>query len=104
MVFSDHELDYITPIITDVLEKECGREGYQTEEIYLHIGTMIETPRACLRADKIAATKNIQFLLFGGNDLTQLVFGVSQADTYSYLVIIDIFIETIFNFLTFLFC
>ena len=43
------------------------------------IGTMIEVPRACLVADKIA--KEADFLSFGTNDLTQTTFGFSRDDT-----------------------
>jgi pyruvate, orthophosphate dikinase len=42
------------------------------------IGTMIELPRACIRADEIAA--HAQFFSFGTNDLTQTTLGVSRDD------------------------
>jgi len=42
------------------------------------IGTMIETPRAALRADEIA--KEADFFSFGTNDLTQMTFGFSRDD------------------------
>jgi pyruvate,orthophosphate dikinase len=42
------------------------------------IGTMIELPRACIRADEIAA--HADFLSFGTNDLTQTTLGVSRDD------------------------
>lgn len=42
------------------------------------IGTMIETPRACLIADKIA--EHVDFISFGTNDLTQLTYGFSRDD------------------------
>jgi pyruvate,orthophosphate dikinase len=42
------------------------------------IGTMIETPRAALRADEIA--EEADFFSFGTNDLTQLTFGFSRDD------------------------
>ena len=51
------------------------------------IGTMIELPRACLIADKIA--KHADFFSFGTNDLTQTTFGYSRDDVggfiYDYL-------------------
>ena len=43
------------------------------------IGTMIETPRACLIAGQLALT--VDFVSFGTNDLTQMVFGFSRDDT-----------------------
>ena len=45
------------------------------------IGTMIETPRAALRADELAEVAD--FFSFGTNDLTQMTFGFSRDDVES---------------------
>jgi pyruvate,orthophosphate dikinase len=45
------------------------------------IGTMVETPRAAIRADEIA--EEADFFSFGTNDLTQLTFGFSRDDVES---------------------
>lgn len=45
------------------------------------IGTMVETPRAAVRADEIAEAAD--FFSFGTNDLTQLTFGFSRDDVES---------------------
>lgn len=42
------------------------------------VGTMIELPRACILADKIAA--HADFFSFGTNDLTQMTYGFSRDD------------------------
>ena len=42
------------------------------------VGTMIELPRACMRADEIAA--HADFFSFGTNDLTQTALGFSRDD------------------------
>ena len=47
------------------------------------VGTMIELPRACLVADRIA--ENADFFSFGTNDLTQFTFGFSRDDTGRFL-------------------
>ena len=47
------------------------------------IGTMIELPRACLRAAEIAETA--EFFSFGTNDLTQTTFGISRDDAGRFL-------------------
>lgn len=47
------------------------------------VGTMIEIPRACVAADKIAA--HAEFFSFGTNDLTQTTFGFSRDDIGSFL-------------------
>ncbi|MEJ7160035.1 putative PEP-binding protein, partial [Staphylococcus caprae] len=63
------------------------------EHIHYMIGTMIETPRACLIASELA--KECDFFSFGTNDLTQLTFGFSRDDagkfigTYSELGILE---------------
>jgi pyruvate,orthophosphate dikinase len=46
-------------------------------------GTMIELPRACVVADKIAASA--EFFSFGTNDLTQTTLGVSRDDAGHFL-------------------
>jgi pyruvate,orthophosphate dikinase len=48
---------------------------------HVTIGTMIETPRAAVRADQIAEAAD--FFSFGTNDLTQLTFGFSRDDVES---------------------
>ncbi|MDI1346406.1 MAG: pyruvate, phosphate dikinase [Pseudolabrys sp.] len=47
------------------------------------VGTMIELPRACLKAGEIAETA--EFFSFGTNDLTQTTFGISRDDAASFL-------------------
>ena len=50
-----------------------------------HIGTMIETPRAALRADDIAPVAD--FFSFGTNDLTQMTFGFSRDDVEGRIIV-----------------
>jgi len=47
------------------------------------VGTMIELPRAALKAGEIAATA--EFFSFGTNDLTQTTYGISRDDAASFL-------------------
>jgi len=47
------------------------------------VGTMIELPRACFVADRIA--RHADFFSFGTNDLTQTAFGISRDDAASFL-------------------
>ena len=51
------------------------------KKIDVTIGTMIETPRAAIRADEIA--EEADFFSFGTNDLTQMTFGFSRDDVES---------------------
>ena len=50
----------------------------ESEEIEYLVGTMIELPRACVRADEIA--EYADFFSFGTNDLTQTTLGFSRDD------------------------
>jgi pyruvate,orthophosphate dikinase len=88
MVFSNHEIDIISPIIMnaakDVFDKVDRKPA--KDEVCFDLGTMIELPRACLRAERIATTKHINFVSFGTNDLTQMVFGLSRDDTEQFMV------------------
>ena len=59
-----------------VSEETGERLDYQT-------GTMIELPRAALRAGEIA--EEAEFFSFGTNDLTQTTFGISRDDSGSFL-------------------
>ena len=47
------------------------------------VGTMIELPRAAIKADDIA--KHAEFFSFGTNDLTQTTFGLSRDDSGKFL-------------------
>ncbi len=52
-------------------------------EVAYQVGTMIELPRASLRAAEIA--ESAEFFSFGTNDLTQTTYGISRDDAASFL-------------------
>ena len=52
-------------------------------KVEYQIGTMIELPRACIAADKIA--EEAEFFSFGTNDLTQMTFGFSRDDIKGFM-------------------
>ncbi len=58
-----------------------GLRGKRITRPKVTIGTMIETPRAALRADELA--DHSDFFSFGTNDLTQMTFGFSRDDVES---------------------
>ena len=60
------------------LEGRQGRPRPRRGKLEVTIGTMIETPRAALRAGEIAEVAD--FFSFGTNDLTQMTFGFSRDD------------------------
>ena len=57
--------------------------GANQKTISYLVGTMIEVPRACIVADRIA--EEAEFFSFGTNDLTQLTFGYSRDDAGTFL-------------------
>ena len=71
---------------TRLKEKSSGpgkrsKRGKKITRPKVTIGTMIETPRAALRADELA--DHADFFSFGTNDLTQMTFGFSRDDVES---------------------
>jgi pyruvate,orthophosphate dikinase len=69
----------------EIVEKvyEEVKIKYNMNEIPYEFGTMIEIPRAALRADDMA--KYAQFFSFGTNDLTQMTYAFSRDDVGSFL-------------------
>ncbi len=63
-----------------VAEETMAKAGVTVE---YQVGTMIELPRACMTADKIA--EEAEFFSFGTNDLTQMTFGFSRDDTKGFM-------------------
>ena len=68
--------DRIEKIAQNVMQEKSAELDYL-------IGTMIELPRAALRAGDIAQTA--KFFSFGTNDLTQTTFGISRDDAASFM-------------------
>jgi len=75
------ELD-ITKVIFDKVAAEVAKK-FGVASIDCKYGTMIEIPRACLLANKMA--KTAEFFSFGTNDLTQMSFGFSRDDIGGFL-------------------
>ena len=80
LVMGRAELDMVKKIIVDMAETVAKETGVA---VPYHVGTMIELPRAALRAGDIA--KSAEFFSFGTNDLTQTTLGVSRDDAASFL-------------------
>ena len=74
------ELRFVKARIDAVAKDVMGEAGRQID--YL-VGTMIELPRAAIRAHRIA--EEAEFFSFGTNDLTQTTFGISRDDTAAFL-------------------
>jgi pyruvate, orthophosphate dikinase len=76
------ELDVLKSLVEQTAEKVKAEKG---RDIEYTIGTMIELPRAALRAGEIA--ESAEFFSFGTNDLTQTALGLSRDDAGSFIQI-----------------
>ena len=74
------ELRFVKGRIDAVANEVMQEAGQQID--YL-VGTMIELPRAAIRAHRIA--EEAEFFSFGTNDLTQTTFGISRDDAAAFL-------------------
>ncbi len=79
------KVEIMIPLVVSREELQLARswveetiEELQVKDLDITIGTMIETPRAALRAYEIAEFAD--FFSFGTNDLTQMTFGFSRDD------------------------
>jgi pyruvate,orthophosphate dikinase len=75
LIVSEPELKLLEEWSREEADKVLQESGV---DIAYLVGTMIETPRAALVADKIADVA--EFFSFGTNDLTQMTFGFSRDD------------------------
>ena len=92
------QLEIMVPLTINVEELKnqraiADRVKAEVEQKYgiqipYHFGTMIEIPRACVVADRIAEVA--EFFSFGTNDLTQMTFGFSRDDVNS---IVDTYVD-----------
>jgi pyruvate,orthophosphate dikinase len=76
LVAYGEEVRRLRELTVRTAEEEGGEVDYL-------VGTMIELPRACVRADEIA--EHSDFFSFGTNDLTQTALGLSRDDAGRFL-------------------
>ncbi len=80
LISTEKELAHQRPLVAEVAAGVLGAHGMT---MAYSIGTMIELPRAALRANDIA--QHADFFSFGTNDLTQTTFGLSRDDSGRFL-------------------
>jgi len=80
LIGTSAEFDYLEEIIRATADEIIEKQGV---DISYLVGTMIEIPRSCLVADKVA--REAEFFSFGTNDLTQMTFGYSRDDAGVFL-------------------
>ena len=80
LIVTRAEFDLVKARIDAMAEAVFKEKGASVE---YQVGTMIELPRACLKAGEIAETA--EFFSFGTNDLTQTALGISRDDASTFL-------------------
>jgi pyruvate,orthophosphate dikinase len=80
LVAMREELELLKGIIDRTAEQVASEKDRAPAYV---VGTMIELPRACLRAGEIAG--QAEFFSFGTNDLTQTAWGLSRDDAGNFL-------------------
>jgi len=80
LVVNVREIRFITEIIERGIRKAMAEKQIS---IPYKIGTMMETPRACLGASRLAPA--VEFMSFGTNDLTQMTYGFSRDDVGKFI-------------------
>jgi pyruvate,orthophosphate dikinase len=80
LVVNVREIRLISEIIDRGIHQVLRDKGLS---IPYKIGTMMETPRACLGADRLAPA--VEFMSFGTNDLTQMTYGFSRDDAGKFI-------------------
>jgi len=80
LIGTKKELDILKAVVDRVAKEVMDSTGVTFEYM---VGTMIELPRAALKAGEIAETA--EFFSYGTNDLTQTTFGLSRDDAGAFL-------------------
>ena len=80
LVAKGEEMKYLRVLTDRIAEKVMTEQG---RRIVYQVGTMVELPRAALRAADLA--EHAEFFSFGTNDLTQTTFGISRDDSGRFL-------------------
>ena len=71
-------------MITEIIERSILKAVEEKRvSVPYKIGTMMETPRACLGAKRLAPA--VEFMSFGTNDLTQMTYGFSRDDVGKFI-------------------
>ena len=80
LVSTETEIKIMKDLVQNIAKKVQEENKIKIDYI---VGTMIELPRAAIKAGDIA--KHAEFFSFGTNDLTQTTFGISRDDSGKFL-------------------
>ena len=80
LVAKGEEMKYLRTLTDRIAKQVMAEKGVSID---YQVGTMIELPRAAIRAGDLA--EHAEFFSFGTNDLTQTTFGISRDDSSRFL-------------------
>jgi pyruvate,orthophosphate dikinase len=80
LVSKGEEMKFLRELTDRTAKAVIAEQG---RDIHYMVGTMVELPRAAIRAADLA--ENAEFFSFGTNDLTQTTFGISRDDSGRFL-------------------
>ncbi len=80
LVINVREIRHVTELVERSILNVMAN---QQVSVPYKIGTMMETPRACLSAHRLAP--EVEFMSFGTNDLTQMTYGLSRDDAARFI-------------------
>ncbi|HEY8617466.1 pyruvate, phosphate dikinase [Phenylobacterium sp.] len=80
LVAKGEEMKFLRELTDRTARKVIAEQGCEIEYM---VGTMVELPRAAIRAGDLA--EHAEFFSFGTNDLTQTTFGISRDDSGRFL-------------------
>ena len=80
LVSTEAEIKIMSDLVENIAKKVQQENKIKIDYM---VGTMIELPRAAIKANDIA--KHANFFSFGTNDLTQTTFGISRDDSGKFL-------------------
>jgi pyruvate,orthophosphate dikinase len=80
LVMKGEEMKFLRELTDRTAKAVIAEKGTQIQYM---VGTMVELPRAAIRAGDLA--QNAEFFSFGTNDLTQTTFGISRDDSGRFL-------------------
>ena len=87
---TEQEVDRVASLVSAASDSVCAKSWMDASNsvqfLESKVAVLIETPRACYRADAIARTRHVTDIIVSSDRLTDLVFGMNQIDSLDFLV------------------
>ena len=87
---TEQEVDRVASLVSAASDSVCAKSWMDASNsvqfLESKVAVLIETPRACYRADAISRTRHVTDIIVSSDRLTDLVFGMNQIDSLDFLV------------------